>query len=109
MLDSERRSPATGGPLVDPEGTHWTMRRRRLPLRTVRTMLRQEERRVLVGMGGGFQLGWAPADSRPALWERIRRRYAGPGGRPVCDRPEYVGCEFESPDGSRILYLEEHC
>jgi hypothetical protein len=106
---SERRSPATGGDLIDPDGKRWTVRQRRLHLRVVRRMLRDDQRRVLVGASGGFQLRWALADSRPALWELIRRRYVGPGGKPVQAGSEYLGCEFEAPDGSRILYLEESC
>jgi hypothetical protein len=72
-------------------------------------MLRQPHRQLLLGEAHGFQLRWVSPSERADLWERIRRRYAGPGGTCVASGPEYVGCEFEAADGSRILYLEESC
>jgi hypothetical protein len=103
---TERLSPGSGGPLVDPDGGTWSMSRRRLDLRVVRRALRSESASVLLGENGGFNLKWVAADQRPTLWERLRKDYRGPGGVPDGD---YVGHEFVNEIGARLLYLEKSC
>jgi len=52
----------------------------------------------------------SPAE-RAALWERVRRCYAGPtsGGGIRGYEVEYMGFEFTTADRRRLLYLEEWC
>lgn len=105
-MASDRLSPASGGPLVDPEGHEWTMVRRRLDVRVVRRALRNRDQAVLIGEDGGFSLRWVEPTERSTLWERVKRSYAGPGGEPG---GYWVGCQFADDTGNRIVYLELHC
>jgi len=65
--------------------------RRRLDLRLVRRALRSADAALLLGEGCGFQLSWIDPQDGSALWERLRRNNAGPGG--VVDG-DYMGNEF---------------
>jgi hypothetical protein len=104
---TERLSPGSGGPLVDPDGRPWTMTRRRLDLRMVRRALRVEGRLVLLGDGGGFSLRWVEPAERACLWDQVRRSYAGPGG----DNPsgDYLAYEFADSHGRSLTYIELRC
>jgi hypothetical protein len=98
---AERLSPASGGPLVDPQGRSWAMRRR-LDLRMVRRALRNLDQALLLGDEGGFSLRWLDPADRPAFWQRVKGAYGDPGG-------DYVGCEFADDSGNRIVYVELRC
>lgn len=103
---SDRLSPGSGGPLVDPDGGLWTMTRRRLDLRVVRRALRSVDRVVLLGENGGFDLCWVGPEHRSALWARLQDRYVGPSGAVDGD---YSGYEFVNNDGDRLMYIEMWC
>ena len=105
---SGRLSPGSTGELLDPDGHAWTVRRKRLDLRTVRNLLRRADLPLLIGEGGGFDLRWVAADERANVWPRIRHRYAGPGGQ-SSSRPEYMGYDFEDDEGNRLLFIEVWC
>jgi hypothetical protein len=66
---------------------------------------------VLLGQAGGSQLRWVSPAERAALWERVRRCYAGPtsGAGTRGSEVEYMGFEFTTADQRRLLYLEEWC
>jgi len=61
-----------------------------LDLRLLRRALRSADAALLLGEACGFQLSWIDPLDRSALWERLRRNSAGPGG--VVDG-DYMGNE----------------
>ena len=102
-----RLSPGSGGPLVDPDGSVWTITRRRLDLRVVRGALHGDATvPLLLGENGGFDIRWVRPDERASLWERVRSRYAGRGG---VRNGNYMGHEFVNPDGQALVYIEVWC
>jgi hypothetical protein len=94
------------GSLIDPEGTTWTVTRRRLDLRIVRRALRSGNYLVVLGHCAGGDLSWVGSEQRAALWEQVRSCYRGPGGDELGD---YMGDEFGAADGRRLVYLEALC
>lgn len=99
-------SPGSGGPLVDPDGWTWIRTRQRLDLRLVHRAIRDSGRLVLLGENGGFSLRWVRPEERASLWERVRHRYAGPGGN--SQKSDHIGHEFVAADG-RLVYIEVSC
>jgi len=101
-------SPHGSGQLTDPDGHLWTIRRRRLDPRTVRSLMKRAELRVLVGEGGGAVLRWVPAGDRETFSAEVRRCYALPLN--ASDEPiQYLGHEFADEHGERLLYIETWC
>ena len=86
------------------------MKRKRLDVRTVRSLLRHDDVPFLLGESGGFDLRWIAPEERPALWDEIRPSYVGTH-RPNRTRGpfEYQGHEFTNDDGARLLYVEVWC
>jgi hypothetical protein len=106
---ADTRSPGAIGELVEPDGRHWRIRRRRIDLRVVKRLIRRTDVIVVLKSGGGQPRRIADKE-RAALWETIRRSYAGPGGPiPCIGIKEYMGHEFGDDDGKVMLYLEEWC
>jgi hypothetical protein len=93
--------------LVDGQGTAWLLHRRRVDLRIVRRLLKDSTTLVVwADMGGLAPRPMAEAD-RPALWDRIRNDYGGPGGSGPTGR--CVAHEFRAEPGRRMLYVAEDC
>ena len=86
------------------------MKRKRLDVRTVRSMLRHDDLPFLLGESGGFDLRWIAPEDRSARWEEIREAYVGTrrSNRAVGSF-EYLGHEFTNEAGDRLLYVEVWC
>jgi hypothetical protein len=105
---ADAASPGSRGELVEPDGRRWLVRRRRLDLRLVKRLLHRAEVAVVLGEAGGSRPRRVAASERIALWEEVRRAYAGPGGSDqTVDGPDYLGYEFTGDDGAVLLYLEQ--
>jgi hypothetical protein len=101
-------SPHGSGQLADPDGHLWTLNRRRLDPRTVRSMMKRSDVPILVGEGGGSVLRWVADADRSAFTDEVRRCYALPLN--ASDGPlQYMGHEFTDEVGQRLLYLDTWC
>ena len=86
------------------------MKRKRLDVRTVRSLLRHDEVPFLLGESGGFELRWIAPEDRSALWEEIRQSYVGSSrATRTVGSFEYLGHEFTNDDGDRLLFVEVSC
>jgi hypothetical protein len=104
---TDARGPVVIGELVEPDGRRWRVRRRRIDLRVVKRLIRRRDVVVMRGASGGLQPRRIPDHERAAVWETVRRSYAGPGGPdPRVGATEYMGHEF-GDDDRVMLYLEE--
>lgn len=103
------RSPSAVGELVEPDGRRWRIRRRRLDLRVVKRLMHRGDVVVMLGESGGLRPRRVPKGERAAVWETVRRSYAGPGGpNPSIGAREYMGHEFGDDSGGVMVYLENH-
>jgi len=103
-------SPGTmSGPvtLIDEEGIRWVLHRKRLDMRVVRRLVKDRTAPVMWGDMGGICPRALPETERPALWDRIKGAYLGPGGTGTMGR--YLAHEFRAEAGRRMLYVEDHC
>jgi hypothetical protein len=102
--------PAATGELVEPDGRRWRLRRRRIDLRVVKRLIRRADVVVVVAESAGAQPRRIADHERAALWETVRRSYAGPGGPDLrIGAREYLGHEFGDDDGRVMLYLDVWC
>lgn len=99
-------SPGSGGPLIDPDGVVWTMRRRDVDLRVVRRALRTIDSKVLMGTGAGFDLCWVAPGQRTVLWQELRKNY---WHRPTGTQGAFAAYEFVNDAGGHLLYIEKVC
>jgi hypothetical protein len=99
--------PLVRGEIIEADGHHWLVRRRRLDLRVVRRLLQRPEVTVMIGGDRGRCLRRVPDPERGAVWEAVRRAYTGPAGSADSfDRAGYLGHEFTDAAGATMLYLE---
>lgn len=101
-------NPSSDGQLTDPGGHRWTIRRRRLDIRTVRNLLRRPELPVLIDQTGGGTCTWLPEAGREAFRAQLRRSYGLPlnaSQAPI----QYVGHELVDEHGALLLYFETWC
>jgi hypothetical protein len=96
--------PAT---LLDEEGTRWVLHRKRLDLRMVRRLFKDAATPVVWGDMGGIKPRATKEAERPALWDRLKDEYMGPGG--VGSAGRYLAHEFVDGSERRMLYVEDHC
>lgn len=107
-----RRFPANpdtlDGPvtLVDEHGVAWTLHRKRLDLRIVRRLAKDQATPVVWGDMGGVSPRPLPESERPELWPRLKDQYRGPGGT---SSGRYLAHEFRAAPDRRMLYVEDHC
>ncbi|MBB5872623.1 hypothetical protein F4553_006057 [Allocatelliglobosispora scoriae] len=100
--------PTMTGEYVDSDGHRWVLRRRRIDLRVVRRLLHRSD--VVVVLRDGLQPRPVPGHERAAVWDAVRRSYAGPGGPDqVIGSIDYMGYEFTGDGGAVLLYLQERC
>lgn len=93
--------------LLDDEGTRWVLHRKRVDLRIVRRLVKDDATSVIWGDMGGICPRPVPETERPALWGRIKNEYLGPGG--ACSTGRYLAHEFRAEPRRRMLYIEDHC
>lgn len=93
--------------LLDDQGTHWVLHRKRVDLRIVRRLVKDTATPVVWGDMGGISPRLTTEAERPELWERIKDEYLGPGGSGATGR--YLAHEFHAEPGRRMLYVEDHC
>jgi hypothetical protein len=106
----DTRSPATTGELVESDGTRWRIRRRRVDLRVVKRLIHRAGVVVVLSESAGGQPRRIAGQECRAVWETIRRSYAGPGGPDICiGRIEYMAHEFADDGGRVMLYIEQWC
>jgi hypothetical protein len=101
-------SPGSSGDMTDPDGRTWTVRRRRLDSRTVRSMIKRADCPILLGQAGGGTLRWIDRNERPRLADLIRTCYALPRNS-TRHAVEYIGHEFADAEDRRLLCIEEEC
>ncbi|MCF2527367.1 hypothetical protein [Yinghuangia soli] len=92
--------------LVDDGGGRWSLHRKRLDLRVVRRLAKDRDAVVIWGDMGGISPRALSEAERGEVWAQLKDAYAGPGGKPD---GRYLGHEFRSDDGWRMLYVEDHC
>ncbi|MDI2129625.1 hypothetical protein [Yinghuangia seranimata] len=92
--------------LVDDEGTHWLLHRRRLDIRAVKRLIKDVATPVVWGTEGGIDPRATGTSERTGMWELVKDAYAGPGGG---GSGRYLAHEFRTGAGLRMLYVEEHC
>lgn len=98
------RLPVT---LVDDQGTHWVLHRRRLDLRIIRRLAKDTATPAIWGDTGGLTPRRLTETERPTLRTHLKTAYKGPGGDWSTGR--YLAREFRADRGRRMLYIEDHC
>lgn len=93
--------------LLDEQGTTWVLHRRRVDLRIVRRLIKDEAAPVVWGDMGGIRPRPTTEAERPALWDRIKNDYRGPGGSGSTGN--CLAHEFRADPRRRMLYVAEDC
>ncbi|MFK0173980.1 hypothetical protein ACIQU5_34905 [Streptomyces sp. NPDC090306] len=93
--------------LLDEQGIAWVLQRRRVDLRIVRRLIKDEATPVVWADMGGIRPRPTAMAERPALWDRIKNDYRGPGGSGSTGR--CLAHEFRAELGRRLLYVAEDC
>lgn len=94
----------TLGRLVDPSGRLWVLRRHLDDSATRKLAARTDEMLI----GDGFSGSYVAADDREALWASIEKSGYAPDEEPD-ELVRYTTFEFDSEDGSTLLYLRRSC
>lgn len=93
--------------LLDEQGTTWVLHRRRVDLRIVRRLIKDAATSVVWADMGGIRPRPTTEAERPAIWDRIKNDYRGPGGSG--STATCVAHEFRAESGRRMLYVAEDC
>ncbi|MFF0413422.1 hypothetical protein ACFYUY_23665 [Kitasatospora sp. NPDC004745] len=93
--------------LMDDAGTAWQLRKKRVDLRAVSRLMKDDAVTVVLGESGGTRPRLVSDGERPTLWGKVKDDYKGPNGGRMAGR--YLAHEFRADADRRMLYLEEHC